>query len=345
MLSDEVKLFVRPWNRPPFGGLPSGAELSQLANGDEDSIFKWSPATSWLWNLHHQLARVGKKTALVERIPDRGVVLICGQDMPLWFRPPKKLLLVSIAADSPLRMFADVHVVQNPMQAERFTSSFRDPACVFIPHFPQFGLIPRDPLRGDRFERVAFLGARPQLEEKLRSREFAQAVEEIGLTFEIRRERFQHHDYSAIDAVLAVRSFDESNLYVHKPATKLVNAWHAGVPAILGRESAYREAGDPGQNYLEVSSINDVLTALRCLKNDVVLRRRLVGNGRRQYRAYSEEAVTQVWTRFLDNDLPVISERIRGGGFAYRSMYRQDQILRRIGASLQQRLLPHNSRK
>ena len=237
MLSDEVKLFVCPWNRPPFGGLPSGAELSQLVNGDEDSIFKWSPATSWLWNLHHQLGRVGKQTALVERIPDRGVVLICGQDMPLWFRPPKKLLLVSIAADSPLRMFADVHVVQNPMQAERFTSSFRDPA------------------------------------------------------------------------------------------------------------SAYREAGDPGQNYLEVSSINDVLTALRCLKNDVVLRRRLVGNGRRQYRAYSEEAVTQVWTRFLDNDLPVISERIRGGGFAYRNMYRQDQILRRIGASLQQRLLPHNSRK
>jgi hypothetical protein len=46
------------------------------------------------------------------------------------------------------------------------------------------------------------------------------------------------HDYSTDDLVLAVRDLTEKDALV-KPASKLVNAWIAGVPALLGPEPAF----------------------------------------------------------------------------------------------------------
>jgi hypothetical protein len=64
----------------------------------------------------------------------------------------------------------------------------------------------------------------------------------------------QHwHDYSDVDVVVAVRSFDHND-----PPSKFHNAWHAGVPAVL-RESAYQANRKRDLDYLEVSSADDVM--------------------------------------------------------------------------------------
>jgi hypothetical protein len=64
-------------------------------------------------------------------------------------------------------------------------------------------------------------------------------------------------DYSNVDLIVAIRSFDGRS-YDHKPATKLHNAWRAGVPAILGPESAYRQEGSESEDYLEARTYEEL---------------------------------------------------------------------------------------
>ena len=59
-------------------------------------------------------------------------------------------------------------------------------------------------------------------------------------------------DYRTLDAVIAVRPF-EPHLYFAKPASKLINAWRAGVPALVGPEFASREIRRTDDDFLEVA--------------------------------------------------------------------------------------------
>jgi len=109
------------------------------------------------------------------------------------------------------------------------------------------------------------------------------------------------NDFSQVDAVVAVRSFNSRSCYLNKPATKLYNAWLAGVPAILGAESAYQAQGEPGSNYLEVKSYDDLVGALEQLKRDRVLRLSLVQNGRIAARSLAYPQIIARWCDFLEN--------------------------------------------
>lgn len=68
--------------------------------------------------------------------------------------------------------------------------------------------------------------------------------------------------------------------YIHKPNSKLYNAWHAGVPAILGHESAYQAERRSELDYIEVTSLCEVVSALKRLRDDKELRKAMVENGR-----------------------------------------------------------------
>ena len=89
------------------------------------------------------------------------------------------------------------------------------------------------------------------------------------------------HDFRETDAVVAIRSFDQ-DLHHIKPASKLVNAWHAHVPAILGRESAYRALRQSSVDYIEASSFVEAKAAIEMLKRDPGPRCSMAENGRRR---------------------------------------------------------------
>lgn len=61
-----------------------------------------------------------------------------------------------------------------------------------------------------------------------------------------------------------MRSFSQNDYY-DKPALKLFNARHAGVPAILDAESAYRAERMSELDYIEVMSVDGTLLALKLL--------------------------------------------------------------------------------
>jgi len=67
------------------------------------------------------------------------------------------------------------------------------------------------------------------------------------------------HDFREVDVVVAVRGFDRHR-HANKPPTKLFNAWHAGVPVILGRESAYQHERLSPLDYLEAGSFAEVVS-------------------------------------------------------------------------------------
>ena len=69
--------------------------------------------------------------------------------MPPDFIPGPEQCFLSVSADGPLHVGADVHIVQNKAQCRLL------PEAIFVPHWPQPGLVRRDPSRGVIFENVA----------------------------------------------------------------------------------------------------------------------------------------------------------------------------------------------
>jgi hypothetical protein len=127
----------------------------------------------------------------------------------------------------------------------------------------------------------------------------------MGLEW-IVKPRSHWHDFSDLDVVLAVRRFQPENDPTWadvqgewKPATKLYNAWQAGVPAILGREPGFQAERCTPLDYLEVDSLEQTLAALEQLKQDVTLRQEMVRNGKLRARDTVPEVRVRQWREFL----------------------------------------------
>ncbi|GAB4369353.1 MAG: hypothetical protein Kow00121_09200 [Elainellaceae cyanobacterium] len=205
----------------------------------------------------------------------------------------------------------------------------------YIPHWTQPNLIPRDPKRGDKFENIGYLGSRSQLAHELQSIEVQEQIQKMGLTFQILDENL--YDYSQIDAVLAVRSFDQAS-YLYKPASKLVNAWLAGVPAVLGPESAFQAIRHSSNDYIEVRSLNECLQALKTLKGSSDLRREMINNGYTRAKEFSDAVITQKWVNLLQKDAPRIYSLWLSKGRYFQWKFHFEQYRRRMQKSLNKRV-------
>lgn len=193
-------------------------------------------------------------------------------------------------ADRPAPPLADMVVVQNGLAGE--TASRRR-----IPLWKQPGLIPRDPARGTRLETVAYFGSDQYEPRFVKTDAFRDALRRRGVTF---ANRFQGdwHDYGGVDAVLAIRDCPPPVVRT-KPASKLVNAWAAGVPAMLGPEPAYRELRSTPLDFLETPSAEAVLEAIDRLHGEPGLYAAMVKNGLRRAEAFTDQRITQQWIDLL----------------------------------------------
>jgi hypothetical protein len=262
---------------------------------------------AWTVQTYLRLKRNGFPCFLVNQIPDEGIVLIHRNILTRYhsdFKPSKKLLLICLKAELNPFPYAQIQVVQNPTEVQQIFNSY------YLPHWTQPGLIPRDSNRGIKFENIAFFGHQNNLASELCSPIWQQHLNQLGLNWlpVINQNSWQDYqplnshwnDYHQIDAVVAIRSFGKRKIYPNKPATKLYNAWLAGVPAILGYESAYRTEGHPNQDYLEVTSMSELISALIQLKQNHKLRQTLVTNGNQQAKKFNPDVFIQRWHDFLE---------------------------------------------
>lgn len=272
-------------------------DLLQVASCGVAATAKNLLYQTWFW-----LHEAGVACDLVESFPEEGIVIFISNTFPSHVVFPPHLFYVDVLADTRLLPNTHFHLIQNQAKA-RWT-----PHSLFVPHWPQPSLIPRDPARGSRFEKVSFFGDPDNLAPELQAPEWIdQLRRELGMFLDI-KENKRWHDYSDTDVVLAIRDFSKSAHY-HKPATKLYNAWLAGVPFIGGRDSAYAVDGRAGVDYLAAKSPQQVISYLRCLKENINFRQQLVTRGQESSKAFSREAITLQWKQLVEETLPDLAKK------------------------------------
>ena len=291
--------------------LPDEPRLEELKSLDPDRDWRLLSRgqAAWVLQTYLRLARAGLPVGLSGRLPAEGLVVFHARDKrEAAHRLPRlaATALVAVRGDRCEVYAADFEILQNGRWADgrrRF----------FLPHWPQPGLVPRDPARGARIGRAAFLGLQVNLDAGFRSgawRDFlrgrgiewaADAVEPVES--ETGGVGARWNDYSRVDLVVAVRDL-RGRGHTGKPATKLCNAWLAGVPAILGPEYAYRELRRRDLDYIEVRSLEEARAAVIRLQEEPALYRAMVENGLRRAEEFTVQAVTRRWADLLYETLP-----------------------------------------
>jgi hypothetical protein len=291
--------------------LPDGEWPADLK--DRDGYF-WSPdragRVNWIVQTWDQLRALGFPCRMARTLPEDGIVIAHRRVLPRTLRPAPRQLLVCVQADYTPHPFAQLHILQNRSQVALASSSLgsrwdahllgQADVNHFVQTWPQPELVPRDPDRGDAFRRVAFVGRSKNLHPDLARRSWSAEMGRLGLEWRIVDRRGEWRDYREIDAIVALRQRSQTE-YLHKPANKLVNAWRAGVPAVLGFERAFRDERRGPLDYLEVRTPDEVSGALSRLRDDPALRSAMVENGLRRALEYRAPLIAEQWTAFLQN--------------------------------------------
>lgn len=267
-----------------------------------DTYWQWLGAKrgmyNWTLQTYLRLKGDGFPCELIGSIPESGIIVAHWDFLSVNLKPGPKVLFVCIQADRARHPYAQLHIVQNP-QEEMLVRSVTFWESHYIQYWPQPGLIPRDPARGERFENAAYIGRELNLAPELKETSWYEQLKTMGLHWRVVDSRDRWNDYSDVDAIVAVRSFDRQGDYSWKPATKLYNAWHAGVPAILGCDSAFRAERKSELDYLEVASLSDVVEALKRLRDDQALRHAMIENGRIRAQETEPARLVAQWKHFL----------------------------------------------
>ncbi len=259
---------------------------------------KYPGAESWIIQTYLHLKAAGFPCEFVGELPDEGMICAHRYGFTNTQKPNGKQLFICARDDKFIHPYSQLHVVQNARQTQPFSVA---PIwkSQYIPLWPQTGLIPRDPLRASRFENITYLGDPTSLAPELKDPNWAKRLEAIGVNWVIASATGAWNDYREVDAVMAVRSFDQDPHH-HKPASKLLNAWLAGVPAILGPESAYRSERKSAEDYLEAGTVEEAIAAIQRLKTDAALRQRIMDNCTLRAQDLQQTALRQRWIGFFE---------------------------------------------
>jgi hypothetical protein len=206
-------------------------------------------------------------------------------------KPAAATFVVSIQADYRAIPWTCLNIVQNLLQADQKRS-------FFIPHWPQPSLVPRN-ARRDRVECVAYAGNDRELAGS--DLEWSTALKACQIEF---RKLYSHNwnDYSNVDVLLAVRSFDKSR-HANKPPSKLLNAWHAGIPLVGGYDSAFEQVGRPGYDYLRACTLHHAVETIRRLRDDPELYRSVVDAGAERAAKFTRQRVGDAWEALLSGPI------------------------------------------
>ena len=207
--------------------------------------------------------------------------------------PYHRSYVVGVRADRPPLHLCQWEIVQNDLGRGR-------PRTRYLPSWPQPGLIERDAARETRIERIAYFGRTGAAPAWFYDPAFHAELRRIGVAFEIREDRW--FDYSSVDLVLAHR-IEAATILRHKPASKLINAWLAGTPALLADEPAYVGLKRSALDYIAITSPRDVIAAVHELRAAPHLYCAMAANGLRRSEEFSVSAIKERWLRFLQDDV------------------------------------------
>lgn len=200
-----------------------------------------------------------------------------------------KGFIVGIRADRPPLYMADLVVCQNRSFARKIHG-------YYLPHWPQPGLVHRNYNRGNTLENIAFFGRLVNFDPRISGLDFEAGLKKRGLQF-IHDEK-KWYDYRNVDAIIGLRRVPEIEIST-KPASKLTNAWLAGVPSLLGEEPAYAELRENEYDYLVVASPKDILKALDRLQQKGEYQK-FRKQAQRRAQEFTREKILCMWLALLE---------------------------------------------
>lgn len=265
-------------------------DLASLFTRQPEMLARISSKGDLCWCLQSYLllkARGAVKVQLSSRM-QAGAVNIVHSDHLLSLRGAPNQFIVCVRADFPCRRWAHYHLVQNRAQLGGEAS--------YIPLWPQPALVERDERR-DGVITVAYAGEIVNGNLASGVGAWKRLFARHGLNF-VQPPSAAWNDLSQVDVILGVRSFDKRP-YDGKPPSKLLNAWHAGIPFIGGYDSAFSQVGTPGSDYLRVGSAEEALAAVLRLRDSPLLYSLLVRNGRRKAMDFTADAIATQWEQVL----------------------------------------------
>jgi hypothetical protein len=278
--------FVHPY-RERWADIFDATELP-----DPDLIYWRFVETNDVWVLktYLHLKDKGLEVRLVSRLIPNSINVVTNYDLGIR-QLPYHSYVVSCRADTFRPTICHHTIVQNPRNVA-------SPTDHLVQHWPHPGLIPRDISRGSRLETIVYMGNPINLWSAFRDPSFEHRLREVGVTFRINQDPANLHDYSDCDLVLAIRDLTESD-FLAKPASKLVNAWHAEVPALLGPEPAFQASRSTPLDYIEIKSPEEAIREIVPLQQDAELYRRMVENGRVRAEQCTVDRIAARWREVL----------------------------------------------
>lgn len=293
--------------------LPNYDDLERLDRLDPYLSWQEMPRGEGFWILQTYcfLKHFGFDVKISKTLPDDGVLVFHRRNKNALFKEDRKkinkLILVGCRGDLHDIIVPDFELLQNSYFAD-YERRFH------MPHWPMPNIIPRDPKRGNQIKRIAFKGFSTQLHPDFRTQAWLDFLAAHDIEWVQNDVQFTHTgeskfddsvwaDYSDIDLVIAVRP-ERNELHTNKPALKLYNAWHAGVPVLLGYEYAYREIGISGEDYIEVNNIEDAKQGILNLLENPEAYQSMREKGMEKAHLYTHEAVFRAWVHFFEQTLP-----------------------------------------
>lgn len=291
-----------------------GSDVTSLARLDPDRDWREfvTGERAWVLQTFLRLRAAGLDASLSERLPRTGIAVFSASHRAKLARGPVQrtdAFLLATRQDRRETLFADAEVVQNPAQAN-------DAHRMHVPHWPQPGLVPRDAARGDRLRRIEYKGfvgnLHPEFQDPAWPRFLARHGVEWVCDGKVYRQdttdglQLQWNDYRDTDLVLAVRP-TSADLHLRKPATKLCNAWLAGVPAMVGPESAYRALRRHASDFIEVSTRAEAEAAVLRLLAEPGLYARMRQRAAERAAECTIARVTERWIEVLEREVPQLA--------------------------------------
>ena len=254
--------------------------------------------------LRAPLEAMGHEVRISDRF-ERGAICVAHRDdINRYGDPLHDCYVVGVRADRPPGLVAQLEVVQSPVQ-------LTTPRSRFIAHWPQPALLPRDPARGTRIERAVYYGRVNSVPAWYGDAAFRKELAALGIAFEARDSGW--NDYRDVDVVLAHRD-ETPAMLENKPASKLVNAWLAGVPAIVAPEPAFMALHGSELDFIATRDAEQTRAAFVSLARDPARYAAMVANGLARGREFTVEALRERWLALFRDEVLPGYERWKGHG-------------------------------
>lgn len=289
---------------------------------------------SWSTQSYIQLKERGLNVKLVSQVIPNQICIVTYENLAIK-ELPFNSYVVGCRHDRGRPEICEQRIVQNPL-------NIIDKTDHYLPHWPQPFILPRQGDRGSTIQNLVYKGRGMNLATPFKTPDFLSQLNQLGVQLLTSPENNEQkrvddsRDYRQADLVLAVRNCTEYNLSL-KPPSKLINAWIAEVPALLGPEPAYQALRKSELDYIEVRSPQEVILAIKRLKNDPDLYLAMIENGRERAKEFTPDQIALQWRNLLAGEIATGYEKWLNQSRIYKTFGRPLQFAYRAIKHKQQR--------